>query len=58
MVNTNDAVVITEAEPIDDPGPRILYVNEAFTKITGYTAEEMLGKTPEFYRGQKLVALN
>ncbi len=53
VVNTNDAVVITEAEPIDDPGPRILYVNEAFTKITGYSAEEMLGKTPRVLQGPK-----
>ena len=36
VVNTNDAVIITEAEPIDEPGPRILYVNEAFSRITGY----------------------
>ncbi|MBE9195466.1 PAS domain S-box protein [Synechocystis sp. LEGE 06083] len=53
VVHTNDAVVITEAEPIDDPGPRILYVNEAFTKITGYAAEEMLGKTPRVLQGPK-----
>ncbi|QUS60302.1 PAS domain S-box protein [Synechocystis sp. PCC 7338] len=53
VVHTNDAVVITEAEPINDPGPRILYVNEAFTKITGYTAEEILGKTPRVLQGPK-----
>ncbi|MBE9176040.1 PAS domain S-box protein [Synechocystis salina LEGE 06155] len=53
VVNTNDAVVITEAEPLDDPGPRILYVNEAFTKITGYAAEEILGKTPRVLQGPK-----
>ena len=29
VINTNDAVLITEAEPIDEPGPRILYVNQA-----------------------------
>jgi PAS domain S-box-containing protein len=53
VVNTNDAVIITEAEPIEEPGPRILYVNEAFTRITGYTPDEVLGKTPRILRGPK-----
>lgn len=53
VVNTNDAVVITEAETFDAPGPRILYVNEAFTRITGYSLEEVLGKTPRMLQGPK-----
>lgn len=53
VVNTNDAVLITEAEPFDEPGPRILYVNDAFTKMTGYTAEEVIGKTPRILQGPK-----
>lgn len=53
ITNTTDSVLITEAEPFDEPGPRILYVNEAFTKMTGYTAEEVLGKTPRILQGPK-----
>jgi PAS domain S-box-containing protein len=53
VVNTNDAVVITEAEPVDEPGPRIIYVNEAFTRITGYSPEEVIGKTPRILQGEK-----
>ena len=53
VVNTNDAILITEAEPIDEPGPRILYVNEAFTRTTGYTLEEVLGKTPRILQGPR-----
>jgi PAS domain S-box-containing protein len=53
VVNTNDAVLITEAEPIDEPGPRIIYVNEAFTRTTGYTLEEAVGKTPRILQGPK-----
>ncbi|NET32761.1 MAG: PAS domain S-box protein [Cyanothece sp. SIO1E1] len=53
VVNTNDAVIITEAEPIDEPGPRIIYVNEAFTHITGYQPEEVLGKTPRILQGPR-----
>jgi PAS domain S-box-containing protein len=53
VTTTNDAVLITEAEPIDEPGPRILYANPAFTRITGYTLEEVLGKTPRILQGEK-----
>jgi PAS domain S-box-containing protein len=53
VINTNDAVIITEAEPINAPGPRILYVNEAFTQITGYSPEEVLGQTPRILQGPK-----
>jgi PAS domain S-box-containing protein len=52
-VNANDAILITEAEPIDKPGPRIIYVNEAFTCLTGYSQEEVLGKTPRILQGPK-----
>ncbi len=53
VVNTNDGVVITEAEAIDELGLRIIYVNEAFTNITGYSLEEVLGKTPRILQGEK-----
>ena len=45
-VHTNDAIVITEAEPFDEPGPKIIYVNDAYIKITGYSLEESIGTTP------------
>jgi len=51
ITNTKDAILITEAEPFDAPGHRIIYVNEAFTKMTGYTAEEVIGKTPRILQG-------
>jgi PAS domain S-box-containing protein len=53
ITNTTDAVLITEAEPFDEPGPRIVYVNDAFTKMTGYTEAEVLGKTPRLLQGPK-----
>ncbi|MBO3458024.1 PAS domain S-box protein [Aetokthonos hydrillicola Thurmond2011] len=53
VVNTNDAIIITEAQPIDPPGPRIIYVNQAFTTMTGYTLEDVLGKTPRIFQGPK-----
>ena len=51
ITHTNDAVLITEAEPFDKPGPKIIYVNEAFSKMTGYKAEEVIGKTPRILQG-------
>jgi PAS domain S-box-containing protein len=51
VVNANDAILITEARPIDEPGPRILYANEAFTRETGYTPEEVIGRTPRLLQG-------
>lgn len=53
VVNTKDAVMITEAEPIDSPGPRILYVNPAFTEMSGYTPEEVIGQSPRILQGAK-----
>jgi PAS domain S-box-containing protein len=53
ITHTNDAVLITEAEPFDLPGPRIIYVNEAFTKMTGYSAQEIIGQTPRILQGPK-----
>ena len=51
VVNANDGVMITEADPIEDLGPRIQYVNPAFTRLSGYRPEEVLGKTPRIMQG-------
>ncbi|MHA6289132.1 PAS domain-containing protein [Maricaulis sp. CAU 1757] len=47
-----DAVLITEADPLNEPGPRIVWCNEAFTKMTGHTLEEIKGRSPRFLQGQ------
>ncbi|WP_299256888.1 EAL domain-containing protein [uncultured Kushneria sp.] len=52
-VHANDAILITEAEPIGLPGPRIVYCNAAFTRTTGYTEAEVLGKTPRILQNQR-----
>jgi diguanylate cyclase (GGDEF)-like protein/PAS domain S-box-containing protein len=51
VMNANEGVMITEAEILDEPGPRIQYVNPAFTRITGYTPQQVIGKSPRFLQG-------
>jgi PAS domain S-box-containing protein len=51
--NTQDGILITEAKHIDKPGPELLYVNQAFTRITGYDLTEVLGRTPRLLQGPK-----
>ena len=53
IFHATDAVIITEADPISLPGPRIVYVNEAFCRQTGYRPEEILGETPRLLQGPK-----
>jgi diguanylate cyclase (GGDEF)-like protein/PAS domain S-box-containing protein len=51
IARLNDLVIITEAGPFSAPGPRIVFVNEAFERRTGYTPEEVLGRTPRLLQG-------
>ncbi len=50
----NDIVMITTADELNDPdGPRIIYVNDSFEQLTGYTKEEAIGNTPRILQGPK-----
>ncbi len=49
---SKESIVITDAE-LDLPGPKIIFVNRAFTQMTGYTAEEAIGKTPRILQGPR-----
>ena len=51
ITNTTDGVIITEAFPYEEPGPKIIYVNDAYLKITGYKREEVIGQTPRILQG-------
>lgn len=46
--SAEESVVVTTA---DLDAPRIVYVNAAFSKMTGYAAAEVLGRTPRMLQG-------
>lgn len=49
--STNDVIVVTAAAPLGPPGPIIVYVNPAFTALTGYEAEEVIGQSTRLLHG-------
>lgn len=50
--DASEAILVTEAQ-LEKPGPRILWVNPAFTAITGYERSEAVGQTPRILQGPK-----
>jgi len=53
LARVSDIVIIAEAEPPAESDIRILYVNDAYERLTGYTREETLGRTPGLLQGPK-----
>lgn len=51
IARLSDMVLVTRAEPLDEPGPVIVYANDAFLRNTGYEREEVIGRTPRFLQG-------
>ena len=49
--HSNDSILISLAEPIDQPGPRVIYANETFSKQTGYSQEDIIGNNPRILHG-------
>ncbi len=47
---TNEGILITDAD-LEPPGPKIVFVNPAFTKMTGWAEHEALGKNPRVLQG-------
>jgi hypothetical protein len=53
VLNANDAIIILEAEPGEKRGRRILFVNRAFTRMTGFSFDEAVGNTLRMLRGPR-----
>ncbi|MFC3095445.1 response regulator [Alteromonas sediminis] len=50
----NDVVLIAAAQSHEHPSPPTIYVNDAFERMTGYSAAEIIGKTPaEILQGEE-----
>lgn len=49
--NTDDSVMITDGIPENENEYKIIFVNSAFTNMTGYSSEEIVGKTPKILQG-------
>ncbi|WP_025899370.1 PAS domain-containing protein [Sneathiella glossodoripedis] len=48
----NDVVLVTKSSPVDGNGPEIVYANRAFSDLTGYSCDEVLGLTPRLLQGE------
>ncbi len=46
-----DVIIVTDSDPFPAGGPKMVYVNEAFTRLTGYTKDEAIGQAPSILQG-------
>ena len=53
ITQSKDAVMITDIDTSKSVIPNIIFVNSAFTDMTGYPADEVIGKSPEILFGKK-----
>jgi diguanylate cyclase (GGDEF)-like protein/PAS domain S-box-containing protein len=49
---TTSAVLITDAS-FDGDGPRIVYANPAFCRMSGYRMEQLIGRSPRLLQGPR-----
>jgi PAS domain S-box-containing protein len=46
----SESILVTDAD-LERPGPTIVYINPAFERMTGWTAREVIGKSPRILQG-------
>lgn len=51
ITHTKDSVFITEPDLNDGNIPKIVYVNPAFSIMSGYESNEIIGKSPNVFKG-------
>ncbi|TRX02804.1 PAS domain-containing sensor histidine kinase [Flavobacterium gawalongense] len=51
ITQSKDSIIITEANSNNTRIPKIIYVNPAFSIMSGYKSEEVIGKTPNLFKG-------
>ena len=52
ITQANDAVIITESDTSENAIPKIIFVNKAFSKMSGYSASEVIGHSPLIFNGE------
>lgn len=50
----SDLVIITDADLHHPEGPRMIYVNQALLETTGYSQDELIGRSPKIFQGSGL----
>lgn len=53
ITQSKDAVMITDIDTSENEIPKIIFVNSAFTDMTGYKEKEVIGKSPAMFFGKK-----
>ncbi|WP_343695118.1 PAS domain-containing sensor histidine kinase [Flavobacterium sp.] len=53
ITQSKDSILITEANSKDRKIPRIVYVNPAFSQMSGYQSDEIIGKSTNIFKGPK-----
>jgi PAS domain S-box-containing protein len=51
LINMIDDAVIVTSPDLAEPGPYIEYVNKAYERMTGYSADEAIDRSPRFLQG-------
>ncbi|WP_426092522.1 PAS domain-containing sensor histidine kinase [Flavobacterium sp. DSR3-2] len=49
ITQSKDSIIITEADSFDAKIPNIIYVNPAFSIMSGYESDEIIGKSPDLF---------
>lgn len=53
ITQSKDSILITEANSTSHRIPKIVYVNPAFSEMSGYQSNEIIGKSPNIFKGPK-----
>lgn len=51
LTNAREGILITDTKDIGSGGPYTVYINPAYSKLSGYAPEEIIGKSPDILHG-------
>ena len=49
ITQSKDSIIITEAVSVDGKIPKIIYLNPAFSSMSGYDFDDLIGRTPNIF---------